>query len=241
MSNTLVDVPCSVTEPQPLTAFIVRYTTDDANLAALYLTNNVTRTGGRWLEKNACIYGHHNTTVVSICNGNDRNRTVTQADVTRAVGQLQKDCGTDGAYSGYHVMNNLTLQTYGIMGGKNLRVPDGWSVNKRQAPVDCSTNPGFDGSIRTNCQQPEDHYMVDGFCGKVRDSGDMCQKYCELTRQYFIGPEMPAPGQFGQTIQGGQTLSMTKGTSITIGGGISVGAEGTFWDVVSAGVGFERK
>jgi hypothetical protein len=215
--------------------------TDDANLAALYLANNVTSTSGQWLERNACIYGHHNTTVVSICNGNGRNRTVTQVDITRAVGQLQKDCGTDGAYSGYHVVNNLTLQAYGIKGGKNLQMPDGWSVNKRQAPVDCGSNPGFDGSVRTNCKQPDDHYMVDGFCGQVRDSGDMCQKYCELKRQYFIGPEMPAPDQFGQTIQGGQSLQMTKGTSITIGGGISVGAEGNFWDVVTAGVGFECK
>lgn len=227
--------------------FYTSYTADDANLAALYLVNNVTRSNGRFMERNSCVYGHHNTTVVSICNGSGRNRTVTQSDVMRAVDQLQKDCGTDGAYSGYHIVNNLTLQAYGIMGGKNLRMPDGWStptsVNrmfKRQL-VDCGANPGFDGSVRTNCLQPEGHTMIDGRCGKAGVEKGSCDKYCELSRSYFIGPEGAASGQFPQTIQAGASLQLAKGTAVTIGGGISVGAEGNFWDIVGAGVGFECK
>lgn len=60
------------------------------------------------MEKGDCVYGHVNTTIVSLCNGETRNRTVHAEEVRRGVAQLQKDCGGDGAFSGFHIVNNVS-------------------------------------------------------------------------------------------------------------------------------------
>lgn len=78
------------------------------------------------MTKGECIYGHVNSTIVSICNGDYGNRTLTQDDARRGIMQLQKDCGADGSFSGIHVVNNLTFGAYGVYGGKGLAVPAGW-------------------------------------------------------------------------------------------------------------------
>ena len=76
----------------------IRYNATDALVAANWLVNNVTGTSGAKLAKNACIYGRSLSTIVSVCNGNARNRTVTPGEVQRGIEQLQKDYGGYGQH-----------------------------------------------------------------------------------------------------------------------------------------------
>lgn len=80
---------------------------------------------GRQILQNECIYKRENSTIVSICNGSARNRTIVRSEARRGIEQLIKDCGSDGAFSGAHVVNNLTFAAFGIFGGSSLKGPPG--------------------------------------------------------------------------------------------------------------------
>lgn len=102
------------------------YKSEDALFAADILANNNTFEHGTYIEENSCIYHNHESTIVSLCNGSGRNRTVHRGEVRRGIDQLIKDCSIDeGPFSGVHVVNNLTFAAYGIFGGKNIKVPAG--------------------------------------------------------------------------------------------------------------------
>lgn len=111
------------------------YLGKDAIIAGNILSQNNTFETGTFLRKNACIYNRHESTVVSLCNGSARNRTVNRGEVRRGIDQLIKDCNIDeNGFSGVHVVNNLTFAAYGIYGGKNIKVPAGAN------PPDVPTN-----------------------------------------------------------------------------------------------------
>jgi len=83
-------------------------------------------TGGLRMDSNYCIYDRQKMTIAALCNTAPRNRTVTQEEVQRAIDQLKKDCGTTW-FSGYHVVNELTVAVYGVSGGSmspvNITIP----------------------------------------------------------------------------------------------------------------------
>lgn len=89
------------------------------------MVNKLVFPNGLLMEQNDCIYKRENTTIVSICNGGARNRTVGRDEAQRGINQLIKDCGADGAFSGAHVVNNLTFAAYGVFGGNMLKGPPG--------------------------------------------------------------------------------------------------------------------
>ncbi|TPX13314.1 uncharacterized protein E0L32_006287 [Thyridium curvatum] len=219
------------------------YVTGDANLAAHWLYTNVTRTGGLRLTQGECVYGRHNTTIVSLCNGAARNRTVTQGEVRRGIEQLQKDCGADGAFSGIHVVNNLTFSAYGVFGGKDLAAPQdrspGGSFRLHKFAIPACEAAAFTGVDRYDCPQKEGHTLnPDGSCGETNpDNG--CAVYCEVKRTYFVGPETLIDGPEGDRASAGQKINIVKGKTITVGGGVSIGVEGVLKEVIGAGVNFE--
>ncbi|OBS19927.1 hypothetical protein FPOA_11652 [Fusarium poae] len=102
------------------------YLSPDALIAGNILAQNNTFEKGTFLAKKDCIYHRHQSTMVSLCNGNARNRTVNRGEVRRGIDQLIKDCNIDEAgFSGIHVVNNLTFAAFGVNGGKNIKVPAG--------------------------------------------------------------------------------------------------------------------
>lgn len=92
----------------------------DAVQAANFVVEKLIPSEGRYFTTNYCYYKLLNTTVVGICNGAARNRTITADEARRGIDQIVKDCGVD---SGYHVVNNLTFSMYGVRGGMKALVP----------------------------------------------------------------------------------------------------------------------
>ncbi|KAJ9149749.1 hypothetical protein NKR23_g4108 [Pleurostoma richardsiae] len=203
--------------------------------------------GGLFMTKSSCVYGHVNTTVVSLCNGNGRNRTVGQDEVRRGIQQLQKDCGGDGAFSGVHVVNNLTFAAYGVYGGRDLVVPadspppnlPGGTRRRDPPPSDPCINHGYTADPYFNCKQPEGHTLnSDRSCGQPNIE-NKCEVYCEVKRTYFIGMETTAPGTWGDQIALGVRASLQEEDETTISKGFSIGIDGNFGDAITSGVGFE--
>ncbi|KAK0122919.1 hypothetical protein ONS96_009944 [Cadophora gregata f. sp. sojae] len=91
-----------------------RYTEKDGLAAAEVLWKNATFDNGLNMTTNDCVYKHVNTTIVSLCNGGHRNRTVYKDEVKRGIEQLMKDCGGGGSFNGVHIVNNLTFAAFGI-------------------------------------------------------------------------------------------------------------------------------
>lgn len=180
--------------------------------------------------------------------------------------QLFKTCDQLGAFTGVHVINNLTFAAYGIFGGVNIRVPDGanppdtpgskkprtWLEfvgdgprSKRQDPDDgeevgdCLL--GFNGDERDDCSMGEDVYWEedeDGVCGPIQADNE-CQVFCEQTRTGLLGPETKAPGEFGESQLPGSHLAMTEGEETSVTQGFSVSLEGIVEEIFGAGVGYE--
>ena len=104
---------------------LLSYTENDALQAAAFLWQNATFANGVNLTTNNCIYKNADSTIVSVCNGDHRNRTIYKDEGKRGIEQLMQDCGGGGSLNGVHVVNNLTFAAYGIYGGKNMVIPTG--------------------------------------------------------------------------------------------------------------------
>ncbi|KAK6857417.1 hypothetical protein PG995_007604 [Apiospora arundinis] len=74
------------------------YTEVDSLEAIDYLSHSIVSSDHYFMAKKDCIYAHVNTTIVSLCNGNYRDRHVTQSEVNWGFTQLIKDCGLEGAF-----------------------------------------------------------------------------------------------------------------------------------------------
>ncbi|XWX01835.1 hypothetical protein V2A60_009864 [Cordyceps javanica] len=231
------------------------YQTKDALGASDYVVNTLVFDNGRNLLQDECIYKRENTTIVSVCNGSARNRTITRDETKRGIDQLIKDCGADGAFSGAHVVNNLTFAAFGIFGGNMLKgvpgkpdpeTPGGVSSAARvvRLRADDDTDPcmpmTFDGKERFDCSKPEGHTLGEGgVCGDPDDADDHCEQYCEVRRTGLIGLESTAPGIYGRYTAAGIQASIAEGESVSITKGFSIGVEGIAKEVIGAGVSFE--
>jgi hypothetical protein len=228
------------------------YNETDALLAANVLWQNNTFAGGLNLTKQGCIYNHVNTTVVSMCNGSGRNRTVQQDEVRRGISQLIKDCGGDGdGFSGYHVVNNLTFAAYGVFGGKNVKLPPGSSPpdlpggvrlgTATRASRDPCETLSFNGQSRFDCPKKEGHTINPdtGVCGTPSPYENKCQTYCEVRRTGFYGLETFPDGQAGQNNGPSLKVALAQNTEYSVTHAVSVGVEGVIADVFGLGVGYE--
>lgn len=199
-----------------------------------------------------CIYKHVNTTVVSLCNGDARNRTVYQQEVKRGVEQLMADCGAGGSFNGVHVINNLTFAAYGVYGGRSLAIPPGSNppdlpggTGRRAIPAhlrqkrdgDNCALFAYDGVPRTNC--PHTYNLnTDGSCGPL-NPGNSCKAFCETNRTGFLGVESNAPGTAGDVQPPGLQLALAEGIEVSITNGFSIGVEGVLKEVIGLGVNYE--
>lgn len=166
----------------------------------------------------------------------------------RGVNQLVKDCGLEGGFTGIHVVNNLTFAAYGVFGGINLKTPGGanppdvpgggsskqkrGSLSKRE---DC--NLSYNGEERTDC--PFKYKLNDdGSCGQWQSLDNGCEQFCEQKRMGLLGVETSAPGKGGESQPVTVGLQVTEGTEVSISNGFSIGVEGTFKEVVGAGLSY---
>lgn len=235
----------------------------DLNAAGRFLEKNLAATpAGLAMVMNECVYKRHNTTVMSICNGSARNRTITQGEVQRGISQLFKDCNKLGTFTGVHVVNNLTFAAYGIFAGINIKPPGGknppdtpgsvrrggkgsWlefvgdsPLKVRADETDCPVS--FLGQSRTDCPRPEGITLnEDGSCGPILPNKNSCQTFCEQKRTGLLGQETRAPGEAGLSQLPGQALALTKGKETSISQGFSAGLEGVLKEVFGAGVTYE--
>ncbi|KAH8890644.1 hypothetical protein GQ53DRAFT_765837 [Thozetella sp. PMI_491] len=102
----------------------------------------------------------------------------------------------------------------------------------------CAT-PGYDAVTRFDCMQKPGHVLnPDGTCGSLTTAVH-CEMYCEVRRTYFLGIENRAPDKYGDSHPPGITVSLQEGEETSITYGFGIGVDGTFKDVVGAGVTFE--
>lgn len=250
--NYTILLPISSKLGQCLNSF--RFTKPDAALAADFVINNVTRVNGLFLAEKECVYNRANTTVVSLCNGSGRNRTVTQGEVRRGINQLFEDCGAGGSFNGVHVVNNLTFAAYGIHAGKNVAVPEGSPppdlpgrlarLARQSVPPadDDDCNLGVTGESHTDCPRPEGHTaLADGSCPAPITHENGCQVYCEVRRAGFLGLETRAPDEWGELTAAGTLRNLESGHETSISSGFSIGVDGVFKDSIGAGVSYQCK
>ncbi|KAG9255763.1 uncharacterized protein F5Z01DRAFT_699541 [Emericellopsis atlantica] len=222
----------------------------DLENAGRILGDSLSLPGGFPMLTDECVYKRENTTIVSICNGNARNRTITQGEAKRGISQLFKDCNSKGTFTGVHVVNNLTFAAYGIYAGINLKAPPGMNppdtpgsgrgrgkatwlefvgegpMQARADDIDCPV--GFFGETRTDCARPEDitYDEEDGSCGPIS----------ARSNEWLLGPETSAPGEAGEPRSPGQAVAMTEGEETSVSQGFSAGLEGVVKEVFGAGV-----
>ncbi|KAI8297281.1 hypothetical protein K4K59_003552 [Colletotrichum sp. SAR11_240] len=223
------------------------YTEKDSLEAAQYLTNTIVTSDAFFMAMDDCIFAHVNTTVVSLCNGNQRNRTINRDEVKRGVDQLIKDCGLDGGFTGIHVVNNLTFAAYGV-GGVSLTQPPG--SNPPDVPGSKKRSKGrslltkrdcayaYDGVPHFDCDA-KNKLNEDGTCGQITPENNKCQVFCELRRTGFLGHEQRAPGAGGDQQLPGKAVELGAGSETSISNGFSIGVEGIFKEVIGAGVSYE--
>ncbi|GKT66838.1 hypothetical protein ColTof3_14177 [Colletotrichum tofieldiae] len=189
-----------------------------------------------------CVFSHVNTTLVSLCNGNARNRTVNRGEVRRGISQLVKDCSLDGGFTGIHAVNNLTFAAYGV-GGVSLAPPPGGNPpdvpgsrrSSRLTKRDCAV--AYDGVPHFDCEW-KNKMNEDGTCGQITPENNKCQTFCELRRTGFFGHEERAPGPGGSQQAPGVKPELTKGHETSISNGFSIGVDGIFKDAIGAGVSY---
>ncbi|GJC89251.1 hypothetical protein ColLi_12089 [Colletotrichum liriopes] len=194
------------------------------------------------MAKDDCIFSHVNTTLVSLCNGNARNRTVNRGEVRRGISQLVKDCNLDGGFTGIHAVNNLTFAAYGV-GGVILAPPPGGNPpdvpgsrrSSRLTKRDCAV--AYDGVPHFDCEW-KNKMNEDGTCGQITPENNKCQTFCELRRTGFYGHEERAPGPGGSQQAPGVKPELTKGHETSISNGFSIGVDGIFKDAIGAGVSY---
>ncbi|KAF0317042.1 hypothetical protein GQ607_015702 [Colletotrichum asianum] len=222
------------------------YTEQDSLEAAQYLTNTVVTSDAFSMAKHDCIFAHVNTTVVSLCNGSQRNRTINRDEARRGIDQLIKDCGLNGGFTGIHVVNNLTFAAYGV-GGLSLNPPPGSnppdvpgsrkrSLGRSLARRDCAW--AYDGVPHFDCDA-KNRLNEDGSCGGQIVPESNCQAFCELRRTGFLGHEERAPGEGGNQMLPGEAKELGGGFETSISNGFSIGVEGIFTEVIGAGVSYE--
>lgn len=166
----------------------------------------------------------------------------------RGINQLIQDCGLEGGFSGIHVVNNLTFAAYGVFGGINLKPPTGANppdvpgggASKRERGLskrenDC--NLTFDGKERTDCDF-KNKLKDDGSCDGWQVLDNKCESFCEQKRMGLLGIETSAPGGGGQAQPVTGAIEVASGTEVSISNGFSIGVEGTFKDVVGAGLSY---
>ena len=219
------------------TNIYTRYTKGDAVEALQDLTTRVIYNDEFPMNVHDCIFSRVNSTMVSVCNGNHRNRTITRDEVVHGVEWLSRVCGAGGTFNGVKVHNNLTFAVYGIYGGVNLAIPPGAAQPDLPGGVSTLANtettcPGFgyDGIPNYGCEKVA--------CGEP-SPGNNCQVYCEVRRTGFLGQEAPAPGQAGQLHAKNINVAMTKGDEVTITSGFSIGVEGIFKETIGAGISYQ--
>ncbi|KAF2997743.1 hypothetical protein G7054_g9121 [Neopestalotiopsis clavispora] len=220
------------------------YTEADSLAAADYLENTIVTSDDFFMAKGDCVYAHVNTTMVSLCNGHGRNRTVSRSEVKRGVNQLIKDCGLQGGFTGVHVVNNLTFAAYGVFGGINIAPPagspppdtPGGTSRKRSSLVkrDCLLN--FDGVSHTDCDWKNKMQDAEK-CGDV-DTGSDCQIFCEQRRTGLLGVETKAPGMGGEQQPVHTSITLEDGKEISISNGFSIGVDGVFKEAIGGGVSY---
>ncbi|KAF4910482.1 hypothetical protein CGCVW01_v011688 [Colletotrichum viniferum] len=222
------------------------YTDKDSLEAAQYLTNTIVTSDAFFMAIDDCIFAHVNTTVVSLCNGNQRNRTINRDEVKRGLDQLIKDCGLDGGFTGIHVVNNLTFAAYGV-GGVSLtqtpgsNPPDVPGSKKRSkgrsllTKRDCAY--AYDGVPHFDCDA-KNKLNEDGTCGQITPENNKCQVFCELRRTGFLGHEQRAPGAGGDQQLPGKAVELGAGSETSISNGFSIGVEGIFKEAIGAGVSY---
>ncbi|KAK7971567.1 hypothetical protein PG989_016583 [Apiospora arundinis] len=221
------------------------YTEADSLEAIDYLSHSIVSSDHHFMAKKECIYAHVNTTIVSLCNGNYRDRHVTQSEVKWGFTQLIKDCGLEGGFSGAHVINNLTWSAFGDHGGTRVNAPEGGNppdVPGGRArggvladPDDCPL--AYNGISRLDC--PKKNKMnEDGSCGEVKP-GNQCQVFCELRRTGFFGMEQRLDGEAGGRSPSGVKVAIGAGHEVGISNGFSINAEGVIKEVIGLGVTYE--
>jgi hypothetical protein len=216
----------------------------DAVQAANWLWQNNTFEDGKFLAKKQCIYRRQNSTIVSLCNGSARNRTVNRAEVRRGIEQLIKDCNIDEkGFSGIHVVNNLTFAAYGVFGGKNIKKPADTPTKRNPLlkRATCSNN-WVDGSVREDCDQPEGHEIDDdGNCPPVDMDKTECRSYCETSRSGFLGLETQFDNSAGQLRTPGADVQLGESVEYSVSHGFDASAAGEYGEAISAGVGYSCK
>ncbi|KAM7199706.1 hypothetical protein V8F33_004358 [Rhypophila sp. PSN 637] len=214
------------------------YTERDSLLAAEYLTTKVIRSEDHHpLRTNECVYAHVNTTIVSLCNGNARNRTVNRAEVRRGIDQLIKDCGLEGGFTGIHVVNNLTFSAFGVTGAVRRPTSALTTATKKLKGREC--RPAYDGVEHTDCDWKNRIDPADGKChGEFVQSND-CQVFCELKRTGLYGRESRPDGKGGDRISPGFTTELTETQEYTVSHAFSVSLDGVAWEAVGAGLGYQ--
>ncbi|KAK3987533.1 hypothetical protein QBC44DRAFT_245859 [Cladorrhinum sp. PSN332] len=224
------------------------YTEADSLAAKEYLITKIVRSDRHPLLTNECAFAHVNTTIVSVCNGPARNRTVNQDEVRRGVDQLIKDCGLQGGFTGIHVVNNLTFSAYGITGAKRLQSGAG-TIRKSQsksktrattatgklAKRDCQIQ--YDGKAREDCDKVNT-LNDDGVCEGSFDPNNNCEAFCELTRTGLYGPEERPSGRSGERTAPGIKATIVESTEFSVSNGFSIGVDGVSKDAIGAGVSY---
>lgn len=203
------------------------------------------------MAKKDCYYATRNTTIISFCNGAARDRNVNRAEVRRGINQLIKDCGLDGGFTGFHVVNNLTFAAYGTNGGLARSPPKGSPppdipggsrrrslLTKLHARADCDKLP-YDGEYYEDCEW-EDTVGDDGVCGDVSTDND-CRTFCETKRRRYMGMETPAKGEAGQQQPYGTSTAIGKTEEFSVTTEWSVSLEGAIKDLFAVGVGYSSK
>ncbi|KAI1261733.1 hypothetical protein F5Y18DRAFT_430757 [Xylariaceae sp. FL1019] len=223
------------------------YVEQDSLDAATRLSEVIVTSDDFLMERDDCIFAHVNTTIVSLCNGNARDRHVNRDEVRRGIDQLISDCGLDGGFTGIHVVNNMTFAAYGIYGGINMKPPSGSSdpdlpgekrslsgeQTHRLSKRDCTF--AYDGVSHFDCDWQ--YQMHDGICGEQTVDND-CQQWCELRRTGLLGHESAAPGKGGEAQPANIELQLENGLEISISNGFSIGVDGVFKEVVGAGLSY---
>ncbi|KAI0396017.1 hypothetical protein F5Y17DRAFT_151444 [Xylariaceae sp. FL0594] len=233
------------------------YTEADSLEAAKYLQETIMHTDPFPMKRNACVYAHVNTTIVSLCNGNGRDRTVTRSEVRRGINQLIKDCGLEGGFTGAHVVNNLTMGAFGVFGGINMAPPAGSpppdlpggakrsdtrhpAASHRLAKRDCTF--AYDGVSHFDCAW-KNQLNADGSCAPILPTDNLdtdCKAFCELRRTGLLGPETRAWGKSGELQPASTQIQFQAGTEVAVTTSFSVSIEGVFKDVFGAGLGYEN-
>lgn len=198
------------------------------------------------LLTNECAFAHVNTTIVSICNGPARNRTVNRDGVRRGVVQLIKDCSLKGGFTGIHVVNNLTFSAYGITGAawssgagtvrrRTTKLLPASTAAGKLAKRDCKLK--YDSQARRDCDKVNT-LNADGVCEGTFDPNHNCEVFCEPKRTGLYGVEGRPSGKSGERLAPGISTTFMESTEYSVSNGFSIGTEGVHKEAIGAVVSY---